>query len=241
MRNLKGTKGCTLKPQASFVHPRPKEWLPCPRELSLPSAVRLSSFGMSRVCSTFRRIPGGRSGTCTDSYAHRACSFHLRHGKFLADPAAINSAQETLMKTSACLDPFSGSVQKQESQVHAQASPCVTIHDKWSPTGAGPFRQDHVASGDVHEPPGSGLRHPHIAAQQSGALAPTGPGHLASGAAPQIRAPRGAADEGIREQGWGQCRRLTPGTEDRRPACLAPHPGPASPPTPPRADRLTDA
>lgn len=54
--------------------------------------------------------------TCTDSSAHRACSFNLRHEKFLADPAAMNSAQETLMKTSVCLDPFSGSVQKQESQ-----------------------------------------------------------------------------------------------------------------------------
>lgn len=113
------------------------------------------------------------------------CS-HLPHCKFIShryNKLCPGNFDESL---SACLDPFSGLVPKRHAQGPPLSSPscalCDNRDDKWSPTGAGSFRQGHVASGHCPQAARVGPTAPPRcdAVQQSGGSPPTRPAGVPS-------------------------------------------------------------
>lgn len=150
------------------VHPRPREWLPFPREL-LP--VRWASFQLSRAAQP------SVAPSLEKRHVHRSAHGEPAAGTCIAHLPRINSAQETWMK--ACV-PGPRFRLGPETRVTLTPSPCpsCTVCDNPLQTVTDRGRaipQGHVASGDVRGPPGSGLQHPQGAVQQSGAPVPHPP------------------------------------------------------------------
>lgn len=201
---------------------------PLPREL-LP--VRWACFQLSGAAQP------SVAPALEKRHVHRSAHGEPVAGKCIAHLPRINSAQETCMET--CV-PGPRFRLGPETRVTLTPSPCpsctmcvrqstamVTDRGRAIPQG-------HVASGDVHGPPGWCLQHLGVLCHKAGRLSPTHRlGHLAPGAAPQLHAHRGQRPKrGGAEEG------------SVSPACPLGAGGQASRPPRPRlrpADRRTDS
>lgn len=122
----------------------------------------------------------------------------------------INSAQETLMRTSQRVwtrfQAWFRNDTHRDPPFRPQAAPCVTIETTNGPRqGPGHFARAMWPPGTVLRPPGSGLQHPHDAmrSNKAGARPPPGrPGSLRAGGGAPARLAQGGS--GPRDPAWGE-------------------------------------